>query len=86
MEEAPYCLSERSGMAEFDMPELRISELLNQELIIDLFGVFKIGQKGKEEMLMLPIASTQIDLPKIAQTLSKQGLNTTDVVANFTLE
>ena len=58
LDDAPYCLSERSGMADFEICEPQVAEFINEELIIDLFGIFKIGQKGKEDTLMLPLAST----------------------------
>lgn len=43
IDDAPYCLSEQSGMAEFEVSSSDIAELINQELIVDLFGIFKIG-------------------------------------------
>ena len=58
-------------MAEFEVDALQVSELINEELVVDLFGIFKIGQKGKEDLIMLPLASTQIDLPKILLSLYK---------------
>lgn len=73
-------------MAEFEVDSSHVSELINEELVVDLFGIFKIGQKGKEESLMLPLASTQIDLPSILLSLHRQRINTTDVVVHFGLE